>query len=108
VRHVPTDRDFSPATAWEHSIAAGNTYQNGAYWHTASGWLIESLWKEDRALAFQISADMMSHMRAQDFRKGPGYGAPWECYGRNGQARQNAVYMASVALPYGILRSLRP
>jgi hypothetical protein len=106
VRHVPTDRDFSKTMAWERSIVPVNTYQNGAYWHTASGWLIEALWKEDRALALQVFGEMMAHLRAQDFRKGPGYGAPWECYGREGQARQNPVYMASVALPYGILKRL--
>ena len=49
---------------------------------------------------------MLAHLRAQDFRKGPGHGAPWEGYGPNGQARQNPVYMASVALPYGILKRL--
>ena len=106
VRHVPTDRDFSQTTAWERSLSARNTYQNGAYWHTASGWLIEALWRKDRPLALHLFGEMMSHLRAQDFRKGHGYGAPWECYGPNGQARQNAVYMASVALPYGILKSL--
>ena len=106
VRHVPTDRDFSQTTAWERSLSARNTYQNGAYWHTASGWLIEALWRKDRPLALHLFGEMMSHLRAQDFRKGHGYGAPCECYGPNGQARQNAVYMASVALPYGILKSL--
>ena len=106
VRHVPTDRDFSQTTAWERSISPVNTYQNGAYWHTASGWLIEALWKENRALALQVFGEMISHLCAQDFRKGANHGAPWECYGRNGQARQNPVYMASVALPYGILLRL--
>jgi hypothetical protein len=104
VRHVPTDRDFSQTTAWERSLVAVNTYQNGAYWHTASGWLIEALWKQDRPLVLQVFSSMLAHFRAQDFRKGPGYGAPWECYGPDGQARQNPVYMASVALPYGILK----
>jgi hypothetical protein len=103
-RHVPTDRDFSKTTAWERSMSALNTYQNGAYWHTASGWLVEALWKDDRALALQVFGEMIAHLRAQDFRRGPGHGAPWECYGRDGQARQNAVYMASVALPYGVLK----
>ncbi len=106
VRHVPTDLDFSKTTAWERSMSALNTYQNGAYWHTASGWLIEALWQKDRPLALQVFREMLAHLRAQDFRKGPGLGAPWECYGPNGQARQNAVYMASVALPYGILKRL--
>lgn len=49
---------------------------------------------------------MLSHLRAQDFRKGPGYGTPRGAFGPNGQARQNGVYMASVALPYGILKDL--
>jgi len=106
VRQVPTDLDFSKTTAWERSMCALNTYQNGGYWHTASGWLIEALWKEDRPLALQVFKEMLAHLRAQDFRKGPGYGAPWEVYGPNGQARQNAVYMTSVALPYGILKRL--
>lgn len=102
VRHVPTDLDFSPTTAWERPTCAVNTYQNGGYWHAASGWLIEALWNEDRALALQVFAEMIAHLRAQDFRRGGG--APWEVYGPNGKARQNAVYMASVALPYGILK----
>jgi hypothetical protein len=106
VRHVPTDMDFSATTAWERSGSALNTYQNGAYWHTASGWLIEQLWKEDRRLALEVFSRMINHLRSQDFRKGAGHGAPWEAFGRNGQARQNPVYMASVALPYGVLKKL--
>jgi hypothetical protein len=106
VRQVPTDLDFSQTTAWERSMCALNTYQNGGYWHTASGWLIEALWQKDRLLALQVFSEMLAHLRAQDFRKGTGHGAPWEVYGPNGQARQNAVYMASVALPYGILKHL--
>ncbi len=105
VRQVPTDMDFSKTTAWERSMCAVNTYQNGGYWHTASGWLIEALWNEDRKLALQVFGDMIAHLRAQDFRLGPGHGAPWEVFGSNGQARQNPVYMASVALPYGILKA---
>ena len=71
VRQVPTDRDFSQTTAWERSMCAINTYQNGGYWHTASGWLIEALWKQDRPLALQVFAEMLAHLRAQDFRQGP-------------------------------------
>jgi len=107
VRQVPTDMDFSRSTAWEKSLCAVNTYQNGGYWHTASGWLIEALWPTDRKLALQVFDDMILHLRAQDYRLGPGHSAPWEVYGPNGTARQNPVYMASVALPYGILKRLR-
>jgi hypothetical protein len=55
--------------------------------HTASGWLIGALWKKDRPLALQVFGEMLAHLRAQDFRKGPGYGAPWEVFGLDGQAR---------------------
>ncbi len=88
VRQVPTDMDFSKTTAWERSFCAVNTYQNGGYWHTATGWLVEALWSEDRQLALQIFNDMIVHVRAQDFRKGPGHGAPWEVFGPNGTAHQ--------------------
>ncbi|MFI5357007.1 MAG: hypothetical protein ACHQ4G_06715 [Opitutales bacterium] len=106
VRQVPTDRDFSHTTAWERSLCAINTYQNGGYWHTASGWLISALWEHDRAQALQVFRELLAHLRTHDYRKGGGHGAPWEVFGPNSQARQNAVYMASVALPYGILQYL--
>jgi hypothetical protein len=106
VRHVPTDMDFNKSTAWERSMSALNTYQNGGYWHTAAGWLIEALWRIDKALARQVFAEMIQHLREQDFRKWPGFGAPWEVFGPDRKARQNPVYLASVALPYGILKRL--
>jgi hypothetical protein len=106
VRHVPTDLDFSQNTAWERSLSPLGTYQNGGYWHAASGWLIEALWKEDRKLALRVFDEMIAHLRAQDFRKGAGRGAPWEVYGPNVPARRNPVYLVSVALPYGILKDL--
>jgi hypothetical protein len=107
VRHVPIEFDFNATTAWERSLVALNTYQNGAYWHTATGWLIEALWPEDRALALRVFHEMIVHLRAQDFRKGPDHGAPWEAFDRDGQARRNAIYMTSVALPYGLLKRLK-
>ena len=106
VRHVPTDKDFSKTSAWERSYSAVNTYQNGAYWHTPSGWLIEALWSEDRDLALQEFQQMIKHLKAQDYRISPNNGAPWEAFGSNGKARQNGVYLASVALPFSVLQRL--
>ncbi len=106
VRQVPTTMDFSDTTAWERSLWKVNTYQNGGYWHTATGWLVAALWKSDRPLATRIFGEMIRHLRSQDFRQGPGYGAPWEVYGMNGKNRVNAVYLASVALPYSVLKNL--
>src|SRR5688500_3450756 len=44
----------------------------------------------------------IAHLREQDFRRGDALGAPWECFGRDGAARQNPVYMTSVTLPLGV------
>jgi hypothetical protein len=107
VRHVPTNMDFSATTAWERSIVPLNTYQNGGYWQTPSGWLIDVLWYHDRGAALKVFNEMIAHLREQDFRKGPGHGAPWEDFGRDARERRNAVYMASVALPYSVLKNAR-
>ncbi len=102
VRHVPTDLDYSPTTAWERSYSGIGTYQNGAYWHTPTGWLIKVLERLDKGQAVKIFNEFIKHLREQDFRKGGG--APWECFGKDGKAKQNPIYMASVALPYSVLK----
>jgi hypothetical protein len=109
VRHVPTDHDASPASAWDR-VAPGvaiNTYQNGAYWHVPTGWLIAAIDKYEPVLAARIFRDYIAHLRAQDFRKGPEFGAPWECFGRDGAGRRNAVYMTSVTVPLAAIEQLR-
>jgi hypothetical protein len=103
VRHVPTTHDAGPRTAWQSSVADYNTYQNGAYWHTASGWLVSALREQDKALAQQVLDRYLAHLRSQDFRRGDDFGAPWECFGRDGAAQQNPVYMTSVTLPLAVL-----
>ena len=55
VRHVPADHDFSPTTAWEKCQAAHGTYQNGAYWHTASHEHLMSLVGAREAISFYCS-----------------------------------------------------
>jgi hypothetical protein len=108
VRHLPTDQDAAPNTAWENSVAPHNTYQNGAYWHTPTGWLVAALRDQDQSLAEEVLKRYVQHLRAQDFRKGEKFGAPWECFGRNGAAQQNPVYMTSVTLPLAVLSRLYP
>jgi hypothetical protein len=107
VRHIPTDADASASSAWDRvALGSVNTYQNGAYWHTPTGWLLSAIEKYEPVLARKLFEQFIAHLREQDFRRGPEFGAPWECFGRNGAARQNPVYMASVALPLGILNFL--
>lgn len=106
VRHVPADADASPASAWERTPTARNRYQNGAYWHTPTGWLIAVLAGPHPQWAARIFDAMIGHLRREDFRRGDGFGAPWECFGPEPEAAQNPVFLAAVALPYGVLRKL--
>ena len=95
-------------SAWE-KVAPGvavNTYQNGAYWHTATGWLLNALYRHEPVMARKQLAAMVAHLREHDFRKGDAVGAPWECFGRDGAARQNPVYMASVAVPLSVVKKI--
>ena len=106
VRHVPTNHDASPTSAWERTLTPHNTYQNGAYWHTPSGWLIAVLAKESPELARGIFNEMIEHFKAEDFRKGADFHAPWECFGKDGKAQNNPVFLGSVTVPYGVLKEL--
>ncbi len=102
IRHVLTSDDFSESTAWESSMAGKNSYQNGAYWGTPTGWVCYALAKVDVFAAKQLAKEYIDDLRAGDYRKGPEYGAPWECY--NADSAQNAVYLTSVSCPYIVFK----
>ena len=104
LRHVPTNHDASPNSAWERTHTPHNNYQNGAYWHTPTGWLIAVLAKESPAWARRVFKEMIAHFQAEDFRKGDAFHAPWECLGKNGLFRNNPLFLGSVAVPYGVLK----
>lgn len=105
VRHVPTTHNFSAVSAWEKTVGQRiNTYQNGAYWHTPTGWLASALARVDRELARKLISEMVAHFQREDFRKGGG--GPWECFHPDGNHRQNPIYMASVTMPYEIVSGL--
>lgn len=106
VRHVPTNHDASPNSAWEKTRTPHNTYQNGAYWHTPSGWLIAVLAEESPDLARGIFYEMIEQFKAEDFRKGADFHAPWECFGKDGNAQNNPVFLGSVTVPYGVIKEL--
>ena len=98
IRHILTCDDFNDSTAWEKSLAKKNTYQNGAYWGTATGWVCQAIGKVDVLAAKQLAKEYIDDLREGDYRKGPKFGAPWECYNTGGA--QNAVYMATVTCPF--------
>jgi hypothetical protein len=98
IRHVLTIDDFNDSTAWEISLAKKNTYQNGAYWGTPTGWICYAIAKVDFVLAQKLAEEYIEDLRKNDFRKGDGSGAPWECFHPSGH-RQNPVYMTTVTCP---------
>lgn len=107
IRHILTGDDFSETTAWEMAQAPLNRYQNGAYWGTATGWVVYAIAGESRRWARNLALDYIRHLRLNDFRLNPAEnGGPWECMHPDGNHRQNPVYLTSVTVPYAILKSL--
>jgi hypothetical protein len=106
IRHVPLSGDYNRKTSWEFSLARKNTYQNGAYWGTATGWVCYAISLTDPALARQLAGEYIRDLKENDFRKGGGKGAPWECFHPSG-FRQNPVYMTTVSCPYIVFRTLK-
>jgi hypothetical protein len=106
IRHVLTTDDFSATTAWEKSLAAKNSYQNGAYWGTPTGWVCRAIARTDPDAARQLAKEFVDHLRKTDFRiPGSSNGSPWECEFTPSGWRQNPVYMTTVTAPFAALRS---
>ena len=98
IRHVLTTDDYNDSTAWEISMAGKNTYQNGAYWGTPTGWVCYAIAKTDMKLAQKLAKEFVDDLRQNDFRKGPGYGAPYECFHPSG-INKNPLYMTTLSCP---------
>jgi len=106
LRHVPIKHDASKSTAWERSLAPHNRYQNGAFWHMPTGWLVAILKEQHPDQAESILGRYLTHMRDHAFTMGNDFCAPWECIGWNGEACQNPVFGPSVTVPYSVLAGL--
>jgi len=106
VRHVPTNLDYSSTSAWQQTGEALDNYQNGAYWHTPTGWLIEAVYQINPGLASEIFAQYLQYLRANDYRLGQGPQAPWECFYPPSGYTQNGVYMTSVTAPYAVVSNM--
>ena len=71
------------------------TYQNGAYWGTASGWMIHALYRRNPERAARMFNDLVDYYQTY---------AIYEC--TNGEYRQLPHYVASATNPYGVVRDL--
>jgi hypothetical protein len=106
IRHVLTIDDFNESTAWEFSLVPKDTYQNGAYWGTPTGWICYAISKADFSLAQKLAEEYIADLRNNDFRKGAASGAPYECFHPSGFS-QNPVYMTTVTCPLIVFRSMK-
>jgi hypothetical protein len=106
IRHVLTSDDYNQSTAWEVSLARKNTYQNGAYWGTPTGWVCYAIAKVDYPLAQQLAREYIDDLRENDYRKGKEYGAPYECFHPSGH-QQNPVYLTTLTCPYIVFSTMK-
>lgn len=94
IRHVPVSADYDATRVWEAQLmpVAKGRYQHGAYWATPLGWVLDAVSPVEAPLARSLLGAYVDHLRREESR-----GAPWECVHPDGDYRQNALYMTSVA-----------
>ncbi|MEN6601214.1 MAG: hypothetical protein ABFD86_02275, partial [Bryobacteraceae bacterium] len=95
VRHVLTD-DVTNHGLWQKCAAQPETYQNGGYWSTPTGWYIAAVQQTNpsaaRAMAREFVGFLRGHMRPD------GMSQAWEWVNPDTGKRNNPLYVASVAL----------
>ncbi len=106
IRHILTCDDFSDSTAWESSKLGKNTYQNGAYWGTPTGWVCYAIAKVNNNIARKLASEYIEDLRMNDYRKGEEFGAPVECFHPSGYT-QNPVYLTTVTCPYAVFKIIK-
>ena len=105
IRHILTTDDYNETTAWEISLAAKNKYQNGAYWGTPTGWVCYAINVRDPQSAKALANEFMEDLKANDYRKGGDFGAPYECFNPSAY-KQNPIYLTTVTCPLVAFRKL--
>src|SRR5690606_1869080 len=105
IRHILTTDDYNEKTAWEISMSGKNLYQNGAYWGTPTGWVCYAMKLVDPQSAKKLAGEFMDDLKANDYRKGGNFGAPYECFNQTGYT-QNPIYLTTVACPLVAFRRM--
>jgi hypothetical protein len=91
VRHLPPRGEFGGY--WEQALCERDTYQNGGFWATPTGWLIVALRKVSPAASDKVLSEYTEHLKRNRDR-----GAPWEWIQPAKNLRLNALYGSSVGL----------
>lgn len=107
IRHVLKTDDFNTTTSWEGAIPETtlNSYQNGAYWFTATGWVAYAISKTDKVSARKLTQDYITELRLTDYRRGSGFAGPLECFYPPSYTR-GPVYLTSVSCPYIVFNKM--
>ena len=95
IRHILTTDDYSDSTAWQSSIIPYNTYQNGAYWATPTGWYAYALSLVNKDLAFRLLTDFQKHTKHYESS-----GAPFEWINSDTTDFSGINYGTSGVMPY--------
>lgn len=107
VRHILLGDEWSRGSAWEYAGSELDTYQNGGYWLTASGWVLYAIAQVDPEAAERMLAAMTAHLHATDFRSVPGQAGPYEWHNPSTGATGKAVNLTSICCPLEAVERLR-
>ena len=88
IRHLPLGQYWPSHNMWEV-----DTYQNGGYWGTPSGWVLPVIGRANRSLAEQLVRDAISDARESGLNEWVHYGFCCNCKG-------TADFWASCGTPY--------
>ncbi len=97
VRSIPPTGEFGDY--WEKAKSGPDTYQNGGYWATPTGWFVAALRKTDRKAADQVLGEFVAHVRAMRDK-----GAPFEWINPKTNTYANGNYGSSAGLVYVALQ----
>jgi len=93
IRHLPKDGPFGGY--WEKTSCGRDTYQNGGYWATPTGWLVTALAKVDRKASQELLSQYVGFVRQKRTA-----GAPYEWINSSTNTFSNANYGSSAGLVY--------
>jgi hypothetical protein len=101
VSNVLINDPKNPA-GWQDTISKFGVYQNGGYWGTPVGWYLVAMRHADPASAARMARDYVAFLR--NHSRADGTAESWEWFNPDTGRNANPLYVATVGLPYGVLR----
>lgn len=100
VRHLPAGQYWAKTGRFDQNKPVPrDTYQNGAYWGTAAGWVAYAIAKNDPALASRMLGDLIDYYRTFD---------AYECVTKDPKNPTGCKgYAASLGNPLAAIHKLR-